>query len=308
MPENSVVLSTRGSQFQQIESLVLDSVTSPHSKRAYRRALREFIAWTQSNCLLFNKAAVQRYRSELEQRSLSSSSINVRLSAIRKLAQEAADNGLLDPDIAAGIARVRGTRGAGIRVGHWLTRDQAEELLSLPDPTTCKGKRDRVILALLVGCGVRRQELVQVTVEHIQQRDGRWVLANLMGKGGRVRTVAIPAWAKVVVDHWVGAAGITTGRLLRAINKSDRISAACIGAPAVFKIVRGYGIDLKQDLAPHDLRRTFAKLAHKGRAPLEQIQIALGHSSIQTTERYLGVRQDLVDAPCDHLGIGVLAE
>jgi integrase len=56
-------------------------------------------------------------------------------------------------------------------------------------------------------------------------------------------------------------------------------------------------------LAPHDLRRTFAKLAHKGRAPLEQIQLSLGHASIQTTERYLGVRQDLQDAPCDYLGI-----
>lgn len=56
-------------------------------------------------------------------------------------------------------------------------------------------------------------------------------------------------------------------------------------------------------IAPHDLRRTFAKLAHQGRAALEQIQISLGHASIQTTERYLGVEQDLLDAPCDHLGI-----
>jgi integrase len=56
-------------------------------------------------------------------------------------------------------------------------------------------------------------------------------------------------------------------------------------------------------LAPHDLRRTFAKLAHKGDAPLEQIQLSLGHASIQTTERYLGVKQSLSDAPCDHLGL-----
>lgn len=58
-------------------------------------------------------------------------------------------------------------------------------------------------------------------------------------------------------------------------------------------------------LAPHDLRRTFAKLAHKGRAAMEQIQLSLGHASIVTTERYLGVRQDLQDAPCDRLGIRV---
>jgi integrase/recombinase XerD len=56
-------------------------------------------------------------------------------------------------------------------------------------------------------------------------------------------------------------------------------------------------------LAPHDLRRTFAKLAHKGGSGLEQIQLSLGHGSIQTTERYLGVEQDLTDAPCDRLGL-----
>jgi integrase len=69
---------------------------------------------------------------------------------------------------------------------------------------------------------------------------------------------------------------------------------------AVLKYGRSIGVP---HLAPHDLRRTFAKLAHKGRAALEQIQLSLGHASIVTTERYLGVRQDLHDAPCDRLGI-----
>ena len=56
--------------------------------------------------------------------------------------------------------------------------------------------------------------------------------------------------------------------------------------------------------APHDLRRTFAKLAHRGQAPVEQIPLSLGHASLKTTEHYLGVQQDLIDAPCDRLGIG----
>ncbi len=75
-------------------------------------------------------------------------------------------------------------------------------------------------------------------------------------------------------------------------------------AQSVFETVKMYAerIGMKS-IAPHDLRRTFAKLAHKGRAALEQIQLSLGHASIQTTERYLGVQQDLTDAPCDHLGL-----
>ena len=304
----SLVLSpvpSRAAGFQQVQALVLDSVRAQNSKRAYRRALSDFIAWSQAACLAFNKAAVQRYRSELEQRGLGSSSINLRLSAIRKLAAEAADNGLLAPELAAGIARVSGAKAAGVRKGLWLTRDEAERLLELPNLTTCKGKRDRVILALLIGCGLRRSELGNLMFEHIQQRDGRWVIVDLLGKGNRVRSVPMPSWAKAVIDMWTEAAGLTSGRVLRAVNKADRVVGDRLGPAAMFRIVKGYGVDLKLDITPHDLRRTFAKLAHKGQAALEQIQLSLGHASIQTTERYLGIRQDLSDAPCDHLGVTV---
>ena len=326
MSQNLPVLYAQVSELARIEALVLDSVRSAESRRAYRRALDEFYTWcttggttrgtasdttgdttgNSTSCTTFTKAAVQRFRSELEARGLSASSINVRLSAIRKLASEAADNGLLAPEVAASIIRIRGTRMAGHKVGTWLTIDQAERLLELPKLDTRKGKRDLVILAVLLGCGLRRKELSQLKYEHIQQRDGRWVIANLIGKGGRLRTVPMPLGAKLVVDHWAEAAGSCTGRILRAVNKSDHVTGACLSPQSIFRIVCGYGIDMKVRLAPHDLRRTFAKLAHKGHAPLEQIQLSLGHASILTTERYLGIRQDLTDAPCDHLGISLV--
>jgi integrase len=253
----------------------------------------------------FNKAIVQEYRAALERRRLAASSINLKLSAIRKLAAEAADNGLIAPELAAGIQRVRGARGAGVRTGLWLTREQAEDLIRKPDVETNKGKRDRALLALLVGCGMRRNELVSVKFQDIQQREGRWVIADLIGKGERIRTVAVPSWAKSAVDEWAAAAGLGSGFVVRPVNKADRVFGERMTAQAVFNIVRGYGIDLRVNIAPHDLRRTFARLAHKGHAPLEQIQLALGHVSILTTERYLGVRQNLADAPCDHLGLNI---
>lgn len=158
---------------------------------------------------------------------------------------EAADNGLLNADLAAGIARVKGTRASGERVGKWLTPVQTEELLRRPGTDKKKGKRDRVILALLVGCALRREELAGITFEHLQQRDGRWVIADLVGKGNRVRTVAVPAWAKAIVDVWAAAAGISEGSVLRPLNKSDRIVGESITAESIYKIVRGYGIDLR---------------------------------------------------------------
>ena len=254
-----------------IQALVVNGVRSTHSRRAYARAVSRFLSWwrTQGRQPL-NKAIVQQYRTWLEAGGLSAATINVDLSAVRKLAVEAADNGLLDPEQVAGILRVKGKRTAGVRSGHWLTREQAERLLSLPDVTRNSGKRDRILLALLVGCGLRRAELAKLAFEQIRQQDGRWVVADLEGKGGRIRTVPVPAWAKTVLDDWAAAARLTAGPVLRRVNKADVVAAHGMSAQAVFSIVKQYAVDLRENIAPHDLRRTFARLAHRGRAPLNR--------------------------------------
>jgi len=129
------------------------------------------------------------------------------MSAIRKLAVEAADNGLPAPELAAGIARVKSAKSIGIRVGNWLTLQQAQALLSAPDTTTVKRLRDRAILAVLLGCGLRRSEVAALTLRHVQQRDGRSCIVDLVGKHGRVRTIPIPTWVKVAIDAWTSASG-----------------------------------------------------------------------------------------------------
>jgi len=227
-----------------------------------------------------------------------------RLSAIRKLALEASDNGALDPQIASGIRTVKGARQEGRRTGNWLTREQAQTWLSAPDMRTLKVLRDRALLAVLIGCGLRRAEATSLSFDHIQQRDGRWVLVDLIGKRDKVRSVPMPAWTKAAIDVWRERAGVAGGLVFRAVNKGDRVIGDGITPQAIRNIVADYAQKLKhQGVAPHDLRRTFAKLAYKGGAALDQIQLSLGHESIQTTENYLGVEQDLTDAPCDHIGL-----
>jgi len=303
----AAILTPRAAAFARIKALVLDTLPSADSKRAYGQALDDFFGWCDTASVgEFTKAVVNAYRASLEVRNLSPSTINQRLSVIRKLAMEAADNGLMPPTVAASILRVKGTKQAGVRTGQWLTREQAQDLLSVPDSTTNKGKRDRALLAVLIGCGLRRREVATLTIDHIQLRDARWAIVDLIGKGGRVRTVPMPSWTKSTIDSWTAAVGIVSGTVFRAINKSGRVTGNSITPRGIFELVQhsGSGIGVPK-LAPHDLRRTFAKLAHKGKSGLEQIQLSLGHASITTTERYLGVRQDLVDAPCDHLGLTV---
>jgi integrase len=104
------------------------------------------------------------------------------------------------PELAAGIQRVKGAKRQGVRMGNWLTHKQAEDLINAPDPNRLKGKRDRALLAVLIGCGLRRSEAAALTFAHIQQREGRWVIVDLIGKHGRVRSVPMPSWAKVAID------------------------------------------------------------------------------------------------------------
>ena len=293
--------------YSAITSIVLDGLTSEHSKRAYEKALVDFLDWyDQSGKPGLSKATVQRYKTILQDQGLAPSTINQRMSAIRKLAQEAADNGILDPLLANGISKVRGVTRHGIRAGLWLTKDQAQELLNKPDVETLKGSRDRAILAVMLGGGLRRSEIAKLQIGHIQQREGRWVIVDLIGKGNHIRTVPIPSWAKKAIDDYLERAGVQSGNLFISINKGGDISGKSITPQAIRDIVSGYGKEIGfKELAPHDLRRTFAKLAHKGGAGLDQIQLQLGHLSIQTTENYLGVAQDLTDAPCDRLGLSL---
>ena len=119
-----------------------------------------------------SKAIIQRYTAELREKGGGPSSLNQRLTAIRKPAQEASDNGALSEAIANSIRTIKGVHQEGRRSGNWLTREQAQALLNSLGAGTLKGLRDRAILAVLIGCGPRRQEVADLTFEHIQQREG----------------------------------------------------------------------------------------------------------------------------------------
>jgi integrase len=304
---NDLVVVEKIAQWQRLKALVLDSVSSPITKRVYSMALDEFLRWFQQAPRAgFTKATVSAWRVSLEDRCLGSSSIIIRMSAIRKLAAEAADNGLLAPELAAGIARVKSAKSVGVRAGNWLSARQSQNLLNAPDITTVRGLRDRAIIAVLLGCGLRRSEIAALTFAHVQQRDGRWCIVDLVGKHGRIRTTPMPNWVKVAIDTWTAPTGIADGHVFRPVIRGDRMAGDRLGEKVVWQMLREYAAEIGiPTLAPHDLRRTCAKLCRAAGGELEQIQMLLGHASVQTTERYLGTKQDLVHAPNDAIKLRV---
>src|SRR5258706_1308518 len=169
--------------------------------------------------------------------SWSPTTISVRLSAVCKLVGETRRNSMIGSEEEASMTDIPNISQKGTRLGNWLNREQAKELLAVPYRSTLKGKRDYVILALLVGCALRRNELAELDVATIQQREGRWVLADLEGKGRRIRTVAIPIWVKQGIDAWTTAAGIEDSRLLRSVSKSGKVNRDTLSDWAAWSVV-----------------------------------------------------------------------
>ncbi|MGA8310167.1 MAG: site-specific integrase, partial [Terriglobales bacterium] len=178
--------------------------------------------------------------------------------------------------------------------GNWLSAAQSSEVLQRASGDGMRARRDYAMLAMLFGCGFRRSELVGLELGEIQIRQGHWAVVDLIGKGGHIRTVPIPAWVKAALDQWTRAAGVTEGRIFRAVARTGKVWGKGISQNVVWYVVKTCceRVGLER-IAPHDLRRTCAKLCHDSGGELDQIQFLLGHASVQTTERYLGCKQNL---------------
>jgi len=240
------------------KSEVLNSLSCPDAQRGYRHAIDEFVDWYCSEPRLsFSKTVVVRYRMHLESRQLAPGTINLRLGAVRRLAYEAADCGLLSGDLEAGIRRVKGVKKLGIRLGNWLTAEQAHALWQAPDREQVKGKRDRALLALLLACGLRRHELAKLSFGHLQQREGHWAIVDLRGKAGHVRTIPVPDWVYGLLNDWTTAAGINTGSLFRRVSSAGRVWGDAVTEKLVWHVVKEFAAKTGvSKLAPHDLRRS----------------------------------------------------
>jgi integrase len=301
----SLSLPARSSDpLAELRRIFRNSLTSEHTKRAYIAAFNQFFALAAESGRSVCRALLLEYRAQMIDRGLSASSINVRLSAIRKLITEARENNLLDPAEAARILTVPGVPKRGVRLGNWLTRKEAKRLLAVPDRSTMIGKRIYAILSVLVYCALRRDELARLEMRHIQKREGRWVVADLVGKRGRVRTIPIPHAAKVALDEWLTAATIRWGFLFRQLLKSGRVLDHRISSWTVWKTVVTAAMEAGIDpLGPHDLRRTSAKFCRKAGGDIEQIQKLLGHEDISTTVLYLGTKQEIRQAVNDRISL-----
>lgn len=281
-------------QFDILMSVTLDSLVNEATERAYRRALKGFRDFVFSECEgEINGAIVEMYRAHLSKR-LSPATVNKRLAAVRKFGYTGGRYGLLDVRVASHITTTKGVASRGRKMGDWLTEGEVQILVGAPDGTTVQGARDRAILAICMGCGLRRSEVTALKWEDIERRGGRWVITVVRGKHGKTRTVPLPAKVKQMIDEWGGWLEAHQGYVFRSVDRWENIGEGKMADDAIRLIVNKYrDVIGHPKLAPHDLRRTFAQALRRRGVPIDQIQVLLGHSSVNVTQRYLNTALDL---------------
>lgn len=194
--------------------------------------------------------------------------------------------------------------GKGQKAHTWLTKDEVKRLIEACNTRTIQGKRDKVVLGLLVGAGLRREELSTLTFEDVILQPvagkSRTVL-NVRGKGAKDRVVPINDNLATALDEWKAIVG--PGPIARSISKGGAIGES-LSAIGIFHIVRQAGTAIgKPELAPHDLRRTYAQLGYEAETPITQISKLLGHASVSTTQKYLNLDLDLRTTASDFIPI-----
>lgn len=281
---------------------------SPATGRAYKPHIAKY---------LIAGRPLERIHVENYLHSIDSHSISTRaqaLAALKRLASVAHAHGQLSEQENWSIAQVSLDSKQTHRLGRWLSKDQIQKLYSLPDRSTVIGTRDAAIFALLLGCGLRREEACRVTIGSYQERDGRMCLVDLWGKGSKQRTIPVPRRAVSDLDTWClllagGGLAIESSPILRRTPKGLHVArdlSKPLDPNGLWFIIKSYAKVLGVDFSPHDLRRSMARAMRKAGAPLEQVQIILGHASLRTTERYLGLCLELEQgkAATDLLDLG----
>ena len=277
--------------WEPIKNVVLNGVSSL-TATSYEPAIDEFLSWWFDSNERNPIVATTAYRKHLLDSGYKPATINKKLSAIRQLFQAAAVYGIgkdkwpLSFEVSLAIKNIKNVPQHGKLHGTRLVRSQMEQLMNAPDKTTELGRRDRAVLALLLGSGLRRSEVVGLTWGQIKQEGKSWIIVDLVGKHGRIRSPLVPKWVYDILMEY-NDKGKQKERVITSYDRHGN-SRGAITAQSIYRIVQKYSDECEFDIAPHDLRRTNARYLRDKGAEIEDIQHELGHSSPKTTSIYIG--------------------
>lgn len=276
---------------------------APTTKAQYKKALRNYLATGHS---LADSHALSAYAATISKssRAFLKSAIRLWTESLKTevQAQATPDNILsviaTEKRLEAINKSIHVEQARGEKAHFWLTQAEVRQLLNACTDDIY-GKRDKVILGLLVGGGLRREELSNLKFEHIKKMGTRTVIQVEGGKGAKDRVIPINEKLAKLLEDWRQIAG--NGYIARSLGMNRELGDT-LSPVQIFRIVRAYGEKIgKPELAAHDLRRTYAQLGYEAGVPITQISKLLGHASVATTQRYLNLDLDLETTVSDFI-------
>lgn len=222
----------------------------------------------------------------LEKENLSASTINNYLAALKGVAAQAWKEGLMSSETLQRIRAVKSRRAVRLPKGRCLSMEETAKLLSCHRGTSpIVDARDRAVLSLMLGCGLRRAEVCSLKLDDLDREEKS---ISLIGKGNKERTVFMPEAAFENLLSWLAYRGEAAGPLFTRIYRGGRIMPEKpLSESAVTLILKErLSIAGQKSATPHDLRRTFATRLIEDGNDLVKVQRAMGHANVQTTARY----------------------
>ena len=303
------IIAENSPDLQKMVMSVVNQRQNQNSRQTYYTALTKFFNWySAGDNQGITAEIIREYLLYLENSGKSKSTISTSLSVLRQLFKDLRRLEVIDEKIYNDLLEIKFKRQIGQRHKTWLEQEEVQKLLNNLNSEKMSIVRDRALIAVMTGCGLRRFEISDLKITQMKQVQGRWAFTDIKGKGERYRTVAIPEYAMKCLEEWLDISKTVgkTDRIFFSIRKNGEIGNTMITPQGIRDIVAKHSKNiLDKQILPHDLRRTYAQLSYKAGAPLRQVQLSLGHSSIRTTEIYLGLDQDLTNAPGDYLDINV---
>lgn len=302
--QNTLATIDQGFDFSAIDRASLQ----PTTKAKYRREIENLLA---AGVNPMNYQALQRYAEGLKSSRKAFLKSALRLMSLdyeHTLKAGATDKNI--GKIQAGVMRLEAMRAAvtvpthkGVKAHTWLSPAEVKQITSLCDDSLT-GKRDWIVLGLLLGAGLRREELANLKFDCIKSqptKKGARTVLDVKGKGAKDRVIPISDTLAKHLQKWQQIAG--GEYIARAmLRKSKTELDDSMSAVAIFQLVNKYGKKIgKSELAPHDLRRTYAQLGYNAGVPITQISVLLGHASVSTTQRYLNLSLDLESTASDFI-------
>jgi len=238
------------------------------------------------------RESVKDYMASMLAVNASSAKVCIEMAAIKLLARECLEYGLIPQSTAAGIIQIKGMPKQPRRTGRWLSEQQTRELLAVPQDL-----RGKAILSVMVACALRRAEVCSLTRGQFQMLDGRHVFSAVQCKRGKVRIIPMPAWAAMNValllreepdspPHWP---------LFHRAGAPEKP----LSPNGLAWLVGNWSSKSGYPIACHDIRRTSSSMSYKNGASLTSVQSMLGHSSPTVTAKYLEPVLELNDCACD---------